>query len=370
MIVDPTDEQEFFRQTTERFLAERAPVAVLRQLRADTLGFDPRYWRDGAGLGWTSLLAPDFGGGSLTDAGVVDLTLIAGEFGAHAAPGPLACTNLAAAALNDAGSHGEVLADVVAGEAIVSWCGVSFGQDGTPATSVDLRIDGSDIIVNGVASPVESADPATHLLVTAMGHGGLSQLLVPTASAGIEMMPLKSIDLTRRFWRVRFDNVRVPSDALIGENGQATSAVERQIQLGFVIASAEMVGAMQTAFDMTVEWAFDRFSFGRPLASYQALKHRFADMKSWLEASHAIADAAAAATDSSDPDAAELASAAMSFIGDYGSELLQDCVQMHGGIGLTFEHDMHLFLRRHTLNRGLHGTSAQHRQRLASLATA
>ena len=120
---------------------------------------------------------------------------------------------------------------------------------------------------------------------------------------------------------------------------------------------------------MTVEWAFDRYSFGRPLASYQALKHRFADMKSWLEASHAIADAAASATDSGDPDAAELASAAMAFIADYGSELLQECVQMHGGIGLTFEHDLHLFLRRHTLDRGLHGTSAQHRQRLASLAT-
>ena len=110
---------------------------------------------------------------------------------------------------------------------------------------------------------------------------------------------------------------------------------------------------MQAGFDMTVEWAFDRYSFGRPLASYQALKHRFADMKSWLEASHAISDEAADAVAAGAPDAAELVSAAKAYIGDYGAELLQDCVQMHGGIGVTFEHDLHLFLRRHTVDRAL-----------------
>ncbi len=117
------------------------------------------------------------------------------------------------------------------------------------------------------------------------------------------------------------------------------------------MVNAESVGAMQTAFDMTVEWAFDRYSFGRPLASYQELKHRFADMKTWLEASHAISDAAAAAVAAGSPDAAELVSAAKAFIGQYGSELMQDCVQMHGGIGVTFEHDLHLYLRRHTVDR-------------------
>jgi alkylation response protein AidB-like acyl-CoA dehydrogenase len=305
----------------------------------------------------------------LTGDGVVDLTLIAGEFGGHAAPGPLASANLAAVALNDAGSHAGVLTDLVAGEAVVSWCGIWHRQDGTPETSVELRVDGNEMIVSGVASPVEAAEPATHLLVTAKSDDGFTQLLVPTDTVGVTKKPLQSVDLTRRFWRVLFDNVRVSRDALVGDVGQATRAVERQIQLGLIIASAEMVGAMQAAFDMTVEWAFDRYSFGRPLSSYQALKHRFADMKSWLEASHAIADAAASATDSSDPDAVELASAAMVFVADYGSNLLQECVQIHGGIGLTFEHDLHLFLRRHTLNRGLHGTSAQHRQRLASLST-
>ena len=121
---------------------------------------------------------------------------------------------------------------------------------------------------------------------------------------------------------------------------------------------------MQTAFDMTVQWAFDRYTFGRPIASYQALKHRFADMKAWLEASHAIADAAAAAVQARSPQAGELVGAAKAFIGEYGTDLMHECVQLHGGIGLTFELDLHLFLRRATLNRVLYGTPAEHRRRV------
>jgi alkylation response protein AidB-like acyl-CoA dehydrogenase len=119
---------------------------------------------------------------------------------------------------------------------------------------------------------------------------------------------------------------------------------------------------------MTVEWAFNRYSFGRPLASYQELKHRFADMKTWLEASHAVSDAATAAAAAGSGDASVLLSAATSFVGDFGGELMQDCVQIHGGIGVTFDHDLHLYLRRHTLTRALYGTPADHRQRLAGLA--
>jgi alkylation response protein AidB-like acyl-CoA dehydrogenase len=134
-----------------------------------------------------------------------------------------------------------------------------------------------------------------------------------------------------------------------------------------VLLAAEAVGAMQSAFDMTVGWAFDRYSFGRPLVTYQALKHRFADMKSWLEAGHGIADEAAEALGTGDDRAAMLLSAGKAFIGDYGGELIQDCVQLHGGLGVTYEHDVHLYLRRQTVNRALYGTPSEHRQRLADL---
>jgi alkylation response protein AidB-like acyl-CoA dehydrogenase len=164
--------------------------------------------------------------------------------------------------------------------------------------------------------------------------------------------------------------VRLPRAAVVGTPGATAAAVERQLLHACVLASAESVGAMQRAFDMTLEWVLDRFSFGRPLASYQEIKHRFADLKTWLEASRAISESAVAGVQHRDAIAGELASAAKAFVGTYGAELLQDSVQLHGGIGLTFEHNLHLYLRRVTLNRALFGTPTDHHRRLAdSVAT-
>jgi alkylation response protein AidB-like acyl-CoA dehydrogenase len=233
--------------------------------------------------------------------------------------------------------------------------------------TLDMRRDGNDVVLNGVKRPVESAGQADHLMVTGRTGAGLTQVLVPTDAPGVSVEPMRTVDLTRRFDRVTFDDVRLPAGAVIGEVGGADEQVERQLQIALVLVNAESVGAMQTGFDMTLQWTFDRYSFGRPLGSYQEVKHRLADMKSWLEASHAISDAAAAAVGSASPDAAELVSVAKAFIGGYGAELMQDCVQLHGGIGVTFEHDLHLFLRRHTVNRALYGTPAEHRRLIADL---
>jgi len=223
------------------------------------------------------------------------------------------------------------------------------------------------VVLSGSKRPVESAERADHLLVTGRTGAGLTQVLVPAGTAGVSITPMHSIDMTRRFSVVTFDGVRLPLGAVLGQVGRAEAQVARQLHHALAIGNAEAVGAMQTGFDMTVEWSFNRYSFGRPLASYQELKHRFADMKTWLEASHAISDAATNAVAVGSPEAAELLSAASSYIGDFGGELMQDCVQIHGGIGITFDHDLHLYLRRHTVNRALYGTPAEHRQRLADL---
>jgi alkylation response protein AidB-like acyl-CoA dehydrogenase len=260
----------------------------------------------------------------------------------------------------------EVLSRLLAGSGIASWCLTEDHPEGhlLDRLKLEIRVDGDDVVIDGIKRPVEAAGQADHYLVTGRSDAGLTQVLVPANTPGISLQPMQSVDLTRRFWVVRFDQVRVPLRAVVGTVGKAYDQVERQLHQAVVILNAESVGAMQAAFDMTVEWAFDRYTFGRPLASYQALKHRFADMKSWLEASHAIADEAAAAVDAETLGASELASIAKAFIGDYGSELLQDCVQIHGGIGVTFDHDLHLFLRRHTLNRTLFGTPSDHRRQI------
>jgi alkylation response protein AidB-like acyl-CoA dehydrogenase len=372
MLLELSSDQELFRETTVRYLREQVPVGELRRLRDEAAGPDAGYWRRGADLGWTSLLvAEDQGGGSISGNGLVDLTLVAHEFGRHAAPGPLVPVNVVAAALSRVGgdAHAAVVTELLSGAATASWClAEPRPNDRLGAVALEVRVDGADVVLNGVKRPVESAAQSAHLLVTGRTGAGLTQVLVPAETPGVSIAPMETVDLTRRFSVVSFDDVRVPAERVVGALGGADAEVERQLQLAVVISCAEAIGAMQAAFDMTVEWAFDRYSFGRPLASYQALKHRFADMKAWLEAGHAVSDAAAAAVSAGSPDAAELVSAAKAFIGDYGSELVQDCVQIHGGIGVTFEHDLHLYLRRHTVERVLHGTPAEHRQRLADIA--
>jgi alkylation response protein AidB-like acyl-CoA dehydrogenase len=371
MLLQPTSDQELLRETTARFLDETVPPSELRRLRDDPAGFPDGYWRRGAELGWTSLLVGEqHGGGSISGHGLVDLTLIAYEFGRRAAPGPLIDASIVASALSDSGdaAHAPVLASLLSGEAIATCClGEPRPNDRLGRITLEIRRDGGDVVLSGVKRPVESAAQASHLLVTGRTEHGLAQVLVPAATPGVTIAPMQSVDLTRRFSQVTFDRVRVPASAVVGELGGADAQVERQLRIALVLLAAESVGAMQSGFDLTLAWASDRYSFGRPLSSYQALKHRFADMKSWLEASHAIADAAAAAVDADSAEAAELASSAKAYVGEAGAELLQDCVQLHGGIGVTFEHDIHLFLRRLTLDRALYGTPAEHRRRIADL---
>jgi len=366
-----TSDQELLRDTTARYLTDQAPLMRLRkENRHNPAGFEPGYWTGGAELGWTMLLVgEEDGGGSVSGRGAVDLALIAYEFGKHAAPGPLADCNVVAAALS--GQSGDdqqgALGEILTGQALAASCLGAAPWNLPGEAGVTIRRDGGDLIVEGKVKPVESAAQAGWFLVTGIGEGGLSQVLMRADTPGVSTKALKSIDVSRRFGAVTFDNVRVPTSALVGEFGHAHDQVSRQIQNAAVILSAESVGAMDAAFDMTLDWAFNRYTFGRALASYQALKHRFADMKSWLEASHAISDAAAEAVADGSDSAAELASSAKSYIGMQGPELCQEGVQLHGGIGVTYEHDLHFYLRRVTLNALVYGTPAEHRRLLAAM---
>jgi alkylation response protein AidB-like acyl-CoA dehydrogenase len=371
MLLELSSDQEFFRDTTTRFLAARAGVTEVRRLRDEAAGFTSDYWRQGAELGWTSLLVAEADGGvSVSNHGLVDLTLVAYEFGRRAAPGPLAATNVVAGALSAAGADKALLAGLIEGSAVASWClSEPAPNDGFSKLACEIAPEGDGLVLNGVKRPVESAAQASHLLVTGRTGSGLTQVLVPRDAEGVTVTPMAGVDLTKRFSVVTFDDVRLPLTAAVGKIGEAAADVERQLQHAIVIWTAEAVGAMQAAFDMTVEWSFDRYSFGRPLASYQALKHRFAHMATWLQASHAIGDEAAVAVAEGRADASELVSAAKAYVGERGTELMQECVQLHGGIGVTFEHDLHLFLRRVTLARTLFGTPDAHARRLADLVS-
>jgi alkylation response protein AidB-like acyl-CoA dehydrogenase len=365
-----TDDQQFFQETTRKFLEQAMPLTTVRALAEDPAGFERAWWSRGADLGWTSFLVPEAdGGGSLSGEGVVDLAIVAEEMGRLVSPGPLVPTNVVADAVARGGTpelKAEVLPAIVAGDVVAAWCiaGPGGGWD-ADGVAVGAARRGDGIVLDGVSTPVEHAAQADQLLVTARTDAGLTQCLVPATAEGIRIDAVDSVDLVRRFATVRFEGVSVPAARIVGEVSGAAAAVERELHLAIVLQCAEVVGALDRVLDVTLEYLGDRSSFGRPLASYQAIKHRIADMKMWIEGCPGVTELAVQAVQDDDPEVVEIVSAAASDLGDHAGEILQECTQLHGGIGVTWEHDLHLYLRRITLDRNLFGTPAQHRERIA-----
>lgn len=362
MELDLTDDQLFFQETTRKFLAAECPITTVRALEHEPAGFGADYWRQGAELGWTSMLVAEAdGGGSLSEHGLLDLVLVAEEIGRAVAPGPLVPVSVVASTLSRSGSadqKAEVLPGLISGERVAAWV-----QGEVAAT---VASDGG-FVLSGSASPIEAGAQASHLLVSAVAADGPTQFLVAADAAGVTRTPMGGLDLVRRFAEVRFDDVAVPASAVVGSVGGAADDIERQLQIAVALQCAETVGAIDHIFEMTLEYMSDRYSFGRPLSSYQALKHRVADNKMWLEACHGTATAAAKAVATGAGDAGELVSVAKVWIGPHATELIQDAVQLHGGIGVTWEHDLHLYLRRATVNRATYGTPADHAERVATV---
>jgi alkylation response protein AidB-like acyl-CoA dehydrogenase len=324
--VDLTEEQEFFAQTTRKFLAAEAPIVRVRALETHADGFDRAYWRAGCELGWTSMLMPDSGGS------IVEAALVAEEMGRAVAPGPLVPTNVVAQALVRGGTadqRARWLDGITSGDVIGAW----------------VSGDGGIVEAGGQADVFVVGTPETTRLVAA-------------DAPGVRVEPLQSVDLVRRCARVT-----VPDDA--GEPLNTTS--DELLRVALALQCAETCGVIDRVFAMTLEYMGDRYSFGRPLSSYQALKHRIADDKMQLEACHAITTAAVRAVAEDAPNATELALAAKAYVGGTATEMIQDFVQLHGGIGVTWEHDLHLYLRRATVNRALYATPNEARASLATM---
>jgi alkylation response protein AidB-like acyl-CoA dehydrogenase len=372
MDLDLSSDQDLFLETTRRFLETECPVTKVRALHETDDGFERDYWRKGAVLGWTAMLVPEeHGGGSVSGDGLLDLVLVAEEMGRIVSPGPLLPVNVVADAIarhGTADQRGEVLAGLVAGELTATWA-FDEGKGCWEAAGVELTAtqDGDSWVLSGRKSPVQDAVVADWLLVTARTGSGLTQFLIPRSTAGVTVTKLESLDLVRQFGEVAFSGARVPASSVMGSVGAAAPHVERQLQVALALQNAETVGATSRVFGFTLEYAKDRVAFGRPIGSYQALKHRLADMKTWLEACMATSTACANAVAAEAPNAAELVSVAKAYIADRSPAIIQECVQLHGGMGVTWEHDLHLYLRRVTQNAALYGSARQHRARIAAL---
>ncbi len=362
-------EKILFTSTTQAFLEKEAPLRRVRELHAAGVSFDPAWWQRAAELGWTGLLVPEeLGGGSVSASGFADLAMVAEQLGKTVAPGPLYPVSVVLAALVDCAdwqAHTATIESLISGETVASWAVSEPGQGWAPLNpSVTATPTDSGYRIDGTKDRVEAGAQSAVLLVVTRCDDEIRQILVPTDAPGVRIVPQQSVDLVKQYARVHFDGVVVERSAAVGSAAETAALIDRQSQIAQVLQCAEVVGILQTVFDFTVQWALDRHTFGRPLASYQALKHRFADMKLWLEACRATTAAAVADVAGRSPAAGLSASIAKSYVGEMAGQIVQDCVQMHGGIGVTWEHDLHLYLRRVALYRSMFGTPEEHNLRV------
>jgi len=371
-----SEDQELLRDTTRRFLRERHPVAAVRKSLEEPDAFDRDVWRAGAELGWTALLVPDRdGGGSVTNQPIVDLAALAEEFGRELYPGPVLATNVVADLLAREGTAAQrerLLRPIARGDTTAAWCLTADGTIELEAVDVTLtELDAQGCArLHGVARFVPGAHVADLLLVSAWGASGISLVVVPLPVEGVGVRVMSGIDLSRRICEVRFDEVVVSESAVVGAVGGAEAAIGRALQLATVVQAAEMVGAGEALFERTVQYAKDREQFGRPIGSFQALKHRLADMLIELEGARAAARYAAFAMADERDDRGEAVAVAGSYVRDAIAHLCGESLQLHGGIGFTWEHDVHLYLRRAKAEQVAYGEPWWHRERLCALTEA
>jgi alkylation response protein AidB-like acyl-CoA dehydrogenase len=377
MDIELSDEQRFLQETVRKFLEHEAPVSAVRQRAAD--GEPPLpagFWSRLAELGVAAMLVPEEYGGVGTEHPLLDLVIVAEEMGRQIAPGPLLPSSVVVDALARSGTREqkeEYLPRLAEGSLIATWAVGEAPDVWEPSAvaSASARRDGVDWVLSGSKSSVETADVAGVFLVTARTNLGVGQFLVPRDAPGLTVRALPQYDLGRSFGDVVFDGVRVPEQDVVGEPGEVDEGLERQYLLALTLQAAETVGLLERIFDATIDYAQNRYAFGRPLSSYQALKHRIADHKLWLEAALGLSTALARAFAFGGPDnfasASQLASVTKAHVGDQSLTIISDCGQLFGGIAMTWEHDLHLYLRRATANKFRYGSPTQHRERLCQL---
>jgi alkylation response protein AidB-like acyl-CoA dehydrogenase len=367
-----TTDQELLRDTTARFIESACPLTRVRELSVGDRDAGPDYRQQAAELGWFAMLvAEEHGGGSISDNPVVDAAIIAVARGAQLQPGPFVGTNVVAHALSEAGDADQrekVLAPLLSGDAAATWAAAGPTGEWDPGAGVRAAARGGGFALSGTKTLVQDGDTSEWMLVTATTDAGVAQFLVTPDTPGVTVRRLDGLDVTRAFCTIGFDDAEVASTALVGDPGSAADLVDRQLQIASVLSTAESVGAMDHIFGLANEYARARIAFGRPIGSFQAVKHLLADTSLKVEMSKGVLAEAARAVGEHRADGAEHASMAKAFVAEHAIDLAHNCWQVFGGIGYTWEHDQHLYLRRLTTDAALYGDAAWHRERICRLA--
>jgi alkylation response protein AidB-like acyl-CoA dehydrogenase len=350
----PTEDQDMLRQAAREFLADRAGSERLRATLDTPSGHDAELWKQISGLGWTALALPEEHGG--LDAALPDLAVVIEQCGRTLIPGPLTAVSAVGWLFvrhASAGQRMAVLPGVADGEAIAV-CSIG-GPDnsGVVAASPGLRL-------TGVRRHVSDVAVASHVIVDVDTAEGPALAVLETPP-GLSWLEEHTIDVTRRYYTLRFDDVPVKTDMLLGQ-----AAVTELLRAAVVLQCAESLGVAARAFEMTCSYVQQRSQFGRLIGSFQAIKHRIADMYIELEGARVATKDAAEAVQAGRPDAAYATHVAKSWTARAASAITSEAVQLHGGIGFTWEHDLHLLQRRAKANELVLGTPAWHDEQLTA----
>jgi alkylation response protein AidB-like acyl-CoA dehydrogenase len=300
----------------------------------------------------------ELGGGSVSGLGVADLAVVAEQRGRTLQPGPFTGTNVLAAAVASSAAEqlrGELLPLLAAGEAHGAMVFDELGS-GLPASAAK---DGGLAIADAVVRAHE-APAADWLLVVLSVEGELRRVVIRKDTPGVEVRALETFDLTSQIGEVAFAGAVVPRENVLGVG----DALEDRA-LGALLTLVDSVGAMSRLLEMTLDYVRQREAFDRPIGAFQAVKHQVADASMYVHASKAVAGAATEALATGHPDRVEVVSIAKAFVSDSSFEVAQTCLQLHGGIGYAWEHDLHLYLRRLAGNSALYGDAAWHRTAIA-----
>ena len=372
MNVALSEEQEELRRGVRRFLEDKSPESEVRRLMETAEGFDPAVWAQMAReLGLVGLHLPEELGGSGST--FLDLALVLEEMGRALLPSPfLSSVVLAAGALLASGDEGaakDLVPGIASGEVRATLAVAEQGGSWDPA-AVAVRATRRDggYVLDGRKTFVLDGHTAGLILVVARTGGepgradGLSLLAVDAGAPGLERTPLVTLDLTRK--QARLDFSGTPA-RLVGAEGEAAPALARALDLGAVALAAEQVGGAQACLDMSVGYARTRMQFGRPIGSFQAVKHKCADMLVETESARSAAYYAAAAAADDPGELPVAASLAKAYCSDAFFRAAADTIQIHGGIGFTWEHPAHLYFRRAKASQLLLGSPGYHRELLA-----
>jgi alkylation response protein AidB-like acyl-CoA dehydrogenase len=358
MNFDFTDDQQAIKRTARDFLAARYKPEVVRELAGDERGFTDEQWRELAELGWPGVIVPEEHGG--LGLGAVELVVIAEEIGYALAPSPLhssVCAALVLVAAGTAEQRARWLEPLASGELRGSLAVWDEHAGWSPDRS---EVEASSGLLTATKIAVPDAASADFLIVSGADR---RHYLVETAADGVEIVAEPGLDPTRKLFRVTLRDA--PAEALSGREPDRIAEAYATI---ITALAAENVGVAQRTMEMAVQYATERKQFDRPIGSYQAVSHRCAQMLLEVEGARSLTYWAAWALDHEPETALRAASMAKAYASDAGFRVAAAAMQVHGGIGFTWEHDLHFFLKRAKANAHSFGDARWHRDRVAELA--